>query len=143
MKKLLCFSLYFFLQSSGVWAQMPKAEKAIRQLMAMQEDAWNRGDIAAFMEGYWKNDSLSFTGAAGPVYGWQKTYDGYLKRYDSPAKMGKLSFTLLQLKPLGKNYYTVVGKWHLERTVGNVGGHFTLILQRIGGEWRIIADHTS
>lgn len=59
-------------------AQQNADEQAIVQLMQEQEAAWNRGDIKAFMQGYWKNDSLTFTGSSGLTYGWQNTYDGYL-----------------------------------------------------------------
>jgi ketosteroid isomerase-like protein len=75
-------------------------ETAIRQLMAAQETAWNRGDISGFMEGYWKNDSLLFVGKNGPTYGWKQTLSNYQKNYPDTATMGQLHFDLLQLKPL-------------------------------------------
>ena len=43
----------------------PKDEAAIRQVMADQAAAWNKGSIDAFMKGYWKNDSLIFIGKSG------------------------------------------------------------------------------
>lgn len=141
---------YYFLLLMMGWltfanghAQQNSHEKAIIKLMQEQEAAWNRGDIKAFMQGYWKNDSLTFTGASGLTYGWQNTYEGYLKRYDSPDKMGQLKFTILQLKPLGKKHYSVIGQWQLTRSAGNVGGHFSLILKKFREGWRIIADHSS
>jgi hypothetical protein len=57
--------------------------------------------------------------------------------------MGKLHFTILQTKPLGKQHYFVVGKWHLARSVGNLQGHFSLVFKKIKGKWFIIADHSS
>lgn len=138
----LLLTMVLLATSKGT-AQQNADEKAIVQLMQEQEAAWNRGDIKAFMQGYWKNDSLTFTGSSGLTYGWQNTYEGYLKRYDSPAKMGQLAFTIIQLKPLGKKYYTVIGKWYLTRSAGNVGGHFSLILKKFKAGWRIIADHSS
>jgi ketosteroid isomerase-like protein len=47
------------------------------------------------------------------------------------------------MKPLGKAHYFLVGKWHLKRTVGDVGGHFTLIFRKTKQGWKIIADHSS
>ena len=122
-------------------AQPPKA--AIRKLMAEQETAWNQGNIPTFMEGYWKNDSLLFVGKNGPTYGWQKTLDNYKKGYPDTATMGQLHFDLLQLKPLSSDYYFVLGKWHLQRTKGDVGGAFTLLFRRFKDGWKIIADHSS
>jgi ketosteroid isomerase-like protein len=118
-------------------------EKYIRKVLSEQQDAWNKGDIAAFMTGYWKSDSLTFTGANGITYGWENTYQNYLKRYDSPAKMGQLTFTILEVLPLGNDYCKVIGKWFLKRTVGDIGGHFTLVFRRFGNGWKIISDHTS
>ncbi len=124
------------------WSQ-PKEEAAIRKLMATQEAAWNRGDIPVFMQGYWNNDSLLFVGKNGPTYGWQKTLDNYKTGYPDTATMGQLHFDLLQLKPLSTDYYFVLGKWHLTRSKGDVGGAFTLIFRRFKDGWKIIADHSS
>jgi len=143
MKRIFLLLMIGLLAAANGFAQQTADEKAIVALMQEQEAAWNRGDIKAFMQGYWKNDSLTFTGSSGLTYGWQNTYEGYLKRYDSPAKMGQLKFTIIQLKPLGKKYYSVVGKWYLTRSAGNVGGHFSLVLKKFKEGWRIIADHSS
>ena len=37
----------------------------------------------------------------------------------------------------------MVGKWHLKRTIGDLSGHFTLILKLIKGQWMIVSDHSS
>jgi hypothetical protein len=41
------------------------------------------------------------------------------------------------------SYYTVVGKWFLKRSVGDVGGHYSLLFRRIKGKWVIVLDHSS
>ena len=118
-------------------------EKEIRALLQKQTEAWNRGDLEGFMEGYWKNDSLMFIGKSGITYGWQKTLDNYKKGYPDKTAMGTLTFTLIQMKPLSKKYFSVVGKWHLKRTIGDLSGHYTLLLQKIKGKWVVVADHSS
>ncbi len=118
-------------------------ETSIRKILSNQEDAWNRGDIDEFMQGYWKSDSLSFIGKSGVTKGWQKTLDNYKKNYPDTAAMGVLNFDLLELKPLSAEYYFVIGKWHLQRTVGDLGGHFTLLFKKINGVWFIVTDHSS
>ena len=123
-------------------AQTSADEAAIRKVMDKQTEAWNRGDVDAFMQTYWKNDSLLFV-SNPPTYGWQTTLDRYKKAYPDAAAMGKLSFNLLQLKPLSPEYYFVLGQWHLKRSIGDVGGYFTLLFRKINGEWLIIADHSS
>jgi ketosteroid isomerase-like protein len=123
-------------------AQTKDANK-ILQIMAAQEKAWNEGDIEQFMKGYWENDSLVFVGKSGLTYGYNNTLANYKKGYPDKTYMGKLKFTILSMQPLGKQFYRVIGKWELTRTVGNLSGHYTLLLQKINGEWKIISDHSS
>ena len=140
MKSL--FSLFLLTVGLNVAAQS-KDEQAIRSLMDRQSAAWNRGDVEAFMNGYWENDSLMFIGKSGVTYGWTNTLNNYKKGYPDKTAMGQLTFTLIQVKPLSKKYYHVVGKWHLKRSIGDVGGHFTLLFKKVKGNWVIIADHSS
>lgn len=132
---LLLLSFNLFAQSSD--------ESTIRQLLNRQTEAWNRGDIDGFMKGYWENDSLMFIGKSGITYGWANTLNNYKRGYPDTAAMGKLTFKLLSVKRLSKKYYHVVGQWHLQRSIGDVGGHYNLLLQKIKGRWVIIADHSS
>jgi len=119
------------------------APAAIEKVMAMQEKAWNEGDIEKFMEGYWNSDSLSFVGKSGVTFGWKATLENYKKTYPDKAAMGKLAFTLIKKAKLGPENYLVIGKWHLQRTKDEVGGHFSLIWKKIKDKWLIISDHTS
>jgi len=121
----------------------PADEKAIRNSMNEQLDAWNAGDINRFMETYWRSDSLMFVGKSGVTYGWQATKDNYLKGYPDTAAMGKLDFNIMEVKRLSVLYFFVVGKWHLKRTAGDMGGHFTLLFKKVKGKWVIVVDHTS
>ena len=141
MKRIvLVFSLmnvFFFSFSQS------EDEIAIRNVMIEQVSAWNSGNIDAFMQTYWQNDSLLFVGSTGPTYGWKTTLENYKTRYPDTAAMGKLSFNVLQLKSLSPGYYFLLGEWHLKRTIGDIGGYFTLLFRKINGRWLIIADHTS
>ena len=120
-----------------------KDEVAIRNILATQNTAWNRGDIDNFMKGYWENDSLMFIGKSGVTYGWLNTLKNYKKGYPDTAAMGKLTFTLIQVKKLSKEYYHVTGKWFLKRSIGDIGGHYTLLFRKINGRWLIVSDHSS
>jgi ketosteroid isomerase-like protein len=134
--------LLFLLPVTQINAQ-GKDETAIRNLLNTQTESWNKGDIESFMVGYWQNDSMMFIGKSGIRYGWTETLKNYKKGYPDTAAMGKLKFTLLQVKKLSKGYYFVVGKWHLTRSIGNLEGYYTLLFQKINGKWQIIADHSS
>ncbi len=118
-------------------------EKEIRSILERQTLEWNRGNIDAFMVGYWKSDSLMFVGQSGVTYGYEQTKNNYKKNYSDTAKMGKLTFNILQVKPLSVDHYFVLGKWYLKRSVGDVSGHYTLIFRKINGQWLIISDHSS
>lgn len=118
-------------------------ETAVRNVLATQNAAWNRGDIDAFMIGYWENDSLMFIGKSGVTYGYKNTLANYKKNYPDTTVMGKLTFTLIHVKQLSPEYFHVTGKYHLTRTIGDASGHFTLVFRKIKGTWVIISDHSS
>ncbi len=136
---LVCISSFATAQSSD----QASDEKAIRSMLDEQTKSWNKGDIDGFMVGYWKNDSLTFIGKTGITYGWQNTLDNYRKGYPDTAAMGKLLFTLISVDRLSPEYFSVIGKWELVRSIGNLSGHYTLLLRKIKGKWVIISDHSS
>lgn len=120
-----------------------KAAKSILSVMDQQEKAWNKGDLTAFMEGYWKSDSLCFIGSRGLTHGWAQTLENYKKGYPSTDAMGQLKFTIVSVEQLSKKSAYVIGKWQLTRTKGDIGGHYTLLWKKIKGKWVIVADHSS
>lgn len=133
----------FSLFVSPLLSAQQKGEVQIREILSHQTESWNSGDIEGFMNGYWNNDSLIFIGKSGVTYGWHNTLNNYKKGYPDTASIGKLTFTLIQLKKLSKKYFHVTGKWFLKRSVGDIGGHFTLLFRKINGRWFIISDHSS
>ena len=139
MKWICCFLL---LVSTLAYGQS-KDEKLIRQLLTVQTQAWNKGDIEGFMQTYWKSDSLMFIGSNGVNWGWQTTLDHYKKSYPDTTAMGKLSFDIILVKQLSPEYYFVVGKWMLHRSIGDLSGHYNLLMRKIKGRWCIVSDHRS
>lgn len=133
-----------FAQNCSTTKKFSEAEPTIRSIMANQEAAWNRGDLRAFMDGYWKSDSLCFIGSKGLTYGWQETLDNYKKSYPDKASMGKLTFTLKKIEQSSPSSAFVIGAWHLSRPdMGDLSGYYTLFWKKIKGQWRIVADHSS
>jgi hypothetical protein len=110
--------------------------------MTAQEMAWNNANIVGFMNYYWKSDSLKFIGSKGITYGWQKTYDNYVKGYPTKEAMGILTFIIKEITQLSKTSIYVVGQWDLKKEKPS-GGYFTLLWKKINGNWVIVADHTS
>jgi hypothetical protein len=134
---LLSFSFFLSVNAQN------KDEQAIRAILANQTIQWNKGSIEGFMKGYWKNDSLLFVGKNGPKYGYRTALENYKKSYPDAAAMGKLSFTILKVRQLSADHYFMLGKWMLQRTIGNLEGYFTLLFRKINNQWVIIADHSS
>jgi uncharacterized protein (TIGR02246 family) len=120
-------------------------EHAIRSVLETQQAAWNRGDVEAFMSGYDASEATTFVGAS-VTRGYKQVLEDYRRRYPTRAKMGQLNFTDLEVKLLGTDYASVIGKWHLTRAAdsgGDASGIFTLLLHKTGRGWKIILDHTS
>lgn len=138
MKNLIWIILLTFIACGD----MKEDEKIINEVMRMQEQAWNKGDIEKFMQGYWQSDSLMFIGKNGIKYGWQTTLDNYKTSYPDIAAMGKLQFEIIKLEVNNDAAY-MLGKWNLERREDNPNGYFTLYWKKIEGKWLITIDHTS
>ncbi len=137
------FFLVFSLFSSLSFSQSKTDISEVKDIMKKQEAAWNKADIEGFMAYYWKSDSLKFIGTKGITYGWQKTLDNYKKNYPTPEAMGVLTFENNTLEQLSPTKIFVIGKWHLKRKEGDVGGAYTLLWKKINGKWVIVVDHTS
>ena len=120
-----------------------KDEQSIRNILSGQTQQWNKGNIEGFMNGYWKSDSLLFVGKNGATYGYKTTLENYKKNYPDTVAMGKLKFTILKVQPLAPNCYFILGKWMLQRSIGNLDGHYTLLFRKINQKWVIVADHSS
>lgn len=136
---LLAITAVPILKSEG-----PSDVEQVKTILAAQVDAWNRGDLEEFMRGYLPSEELVFIGSKGLTYGWKKTLANYQRSYPDRETMGTLTFTLLELNPLGDEHMLVIGKWHLARqTKDDAAGHFSLTWQKREGKWFIIADHSS
>jgi ketosteroid isomerase-like protein len=135
------------LQGTAAQASAPEQIAAIRAaveaVLRAQEDAWNRGDIDAFMEHYWKSDDLTFSSGGKTTRGWNATLARYRDRYPTRDQMGRLSLSGLEITPLGDSAALVLGHWKLDRETEPVSGNFTLVVRKFDDHWLIVHDHTS
>ena len=120
-----------------------RAEAAIINVLTEQSVAWNRADIPAFMEHYWKDDKLRFASGGNVVRGWQGTLDRYLARYSTPEQMGHLEFSELEVEALAGDAAIVYGRWKLTRSADTPSGLFTLVFRNFGNGWVITSDTTT
>jgi ketosteroid isomerase-like protein len=133
------FGTSFFAAAVG----QTDAASEIRNVLQSQQDAWNRGDVEAFMSGYWRSDRTVFVSGDEVRRGWQKVRDRYKTKYSDRAKMGTLTFSNLEISPLSNRSAVVLGRWKLKRANDQPHGRFTLIFRRFPEGWRVVHDHTS
>jgi len=139
MKRII---FLLFLLPLCVQAQS-EAQLAIRKVLDQQAADWNHGNLEAFMQGYWNNDSLRFIGKKGITYGWKPVLENYRKSYGNQALMGILTFDKLKIELLGEDAALVTGSWRVVTKTSEQGGWYSLIFKYIDNRWVIVLDHTS
>ena len=123
--------------------QIANAITEIRSVLQAQQDAWNRGDIDGFMNGYARSASTVFISEDTVRRGWETVRDRYREKYSNRSKMGTLAFSDLEITLLSSDSAVASGSWKLNRANDQPHGQFTLILKRLPEGWRIVHDHTS
>jgi beta-aspartyl-peptidase (threonine type) len=142
MRSLLCL-LALTACATPKRAFTPADDTAVRAVLAAQMEAWNRGDLAGFLDGYARLPELVFTSGSKVRRGWQETHDTFLRRYgEAKDTMGQLRFEVLGVQAIGADGAVVLGRWLLDGP--NAGsGVFSVILERRAEGWKVIHDHTS
>jgi len=115
----------------------------IQDVLHAQQEAWNRGDIDGFMNGYWRSDQTVFVFGDEVTRGWQKVLDRYKAKYSDRAKMGTLTFSEIEITALSNDSAVAFGRWELKRANDKPHGRFTLVFRKFPDRWKIVHDHTS
>ncbi|MBL4689307.1 MAG: nuclear transport factor 2 family protein [Nannocystaceae bacterium] len=133
------------LQSGGCGApQFSDADAvAIEGVLTQQREAWNVGDIDAFMAAYLAGPELVFTSGAAVRRGHAQALARYRAKYVDGGTMGQLQFSDLEVTGLSPDAAVVLGRWALTQTEQAGDGVFTLVFVRRNGGWKILHDHTS
>ena len=121
------------------------AVKDVRLVWDAQVEAWNRGDLDAFMAGYWKSPDLVFFSNGSETRGWQATLDRYRARYQAEGRqMGTLDFPALEILALGPEAAMARGRWRLKMPDGKESSGMTsVVFRKLPEGWRIVHDHSS
>jgi ketosteroid isomerase-like protein len=123
--------------------QDSKSKAAIRAVLDAQRDAWNRGDLEGYMDGYDRSLRTEFVGGDSITRGWQTVLERYQKNYSTREKMGVLTFSELEITMLSKDAALVLGRWRLKRANDEPHGVFTVLFRKTKAGWRIVHDHSS
>jgi beta-aspartyl-peptidase (threonine type) len=118
---------------------------AIQKVLDQQERDWNKGDLDAFLLGYWNSPGIVFQSGGDRNVGFDAMRERYRKRYKAEGKaMGQVVFSEVEIQPLAPDAAFVRGRWGLTMPDGKKpGGLFTLIFKKFSDGWKIIHDHTS
>jgi ketosteroid isomerase-like protein len=106
---------------------------------------WNKGDLEAFMAGYWNSPKLVFQSGGQRVDGFEAMRERYRRRYQAEGRaMGQLVFSSVEIEALGPEAAMARGHWRLTMPDGTKpGGLFTVIFRKLPEGWKIVHDHTS
>jgi ketosteroid isomerase-like protein len=140
---LLLLGAFWMVSSRRTVVANAKDEAAVRKVLDDQVVAWNRGDIDAFMTGYWNSDKVQFVSGNGITHGYADVLARYKKGFPNQAAMGHLSFTGLEVYVDCADSAYVIGQFHLALAPDNPSGYFTLNFKKFADGWKIVVDHTS
>ena len=143
MKRIVCL-LVLLITADALTAEVKKPsaeETAIQKVLHDQVDAWNKGDLAEFMVGYWNSKDLTFYSGKDKHQGWDQAFARYKKRYQGEGQeMGTLAFSELEVQLLSPEFAVVKGRWNVEMKKETLNGLFTLIMRNSEKGWVIVHD---
>ncbi|QMV18598.1 DUF4440 domain-containing protein [Granulicella sp. 5B5] len=117
----------------------------VTKTLLEQQAAWNKGDLAAYVN-FYKGAPDTIAVLAAPVHGLQSIYNAYLVNFPNAAAMGSLDESEVNVRELGDNFALATGKYQLTRNKkagGDAMGTFTDILEKTDRGWRIIYSSTT
>ena len=139
--------LHALFLAAAVAATTPPPSAAVIAVIQASARDWNAGDLDGFMRSYEDSPDTVFVTKAGPVRGYKTIHDRYQKNYGGKPSgaLGQLSFTDLDVRPMGARWAVAYGRFHLVTDAGKPEqtGVFDLIFHKTPAGWRIASDHTS
>ena len=127
-------------------APLPDPVRAgISRSLADSAIAWSGNDLDGFMESYEDSPETTYVTAHRLVRGFAAIKAMYASRFGGKASLGRLSFSLEEVRPLGQGFALAVGRYELVRAdlPTPATGIFTLVFHRTRAGWKIVSDHTS
>jgi uncharacterized protein (TIGR02246 family) len=118
--------------------------RTIEAQFARSAEAWNRGDLEAFMADYARDSLTSFIAGGHLRRGYDWIYRSYAPRFAPGARRDSLRFEEFSVRPLSPTLALVTARFVLSqagRTTAS--GPFTLVMEHRAGGWKILHDHTS
>ena len=118
-------------------------ERAIREVIAGMEAAWNRGDFRGYMAGF-KNPDVVFVSRGEFQRDWQGTLDHYIRDYGGdPARRGRLHFFDIRVELLSPDAAQLISRYRLDGGERPQDGINTRLMRKVDGRWVIALNHVS
>ena len=118
-------------------------DRAIRQVIAEMEAAWNRGDFRGYMAGFRKPDVV-FVSRGQFQRDWQGTLDHYVRDYGgNPERRGRLHFRDIRIEFLAPDAAQLISRYRLEGGGRPQDGINTRLMRKVDGRWVIALNHVS
>jgi uncharacterized protein (TIGR02246 family) len=138
--KLMAFALVLI--ATPMMAQS-RVEEMIREVIRMELETWNKGDIEGYVNLYAPVDSVRMLYNGGTVFG-KENILAFYKKYWPKEKMGQLRFSEVRLERLSPEYYFSSGYFHVKRDDGSkeISGRFSGLMKKIKGKWYLYTDHS-
>lgn len=131
-------------ESTTAGGELPGLEAQVSDMLAASAEAWNRGDLEAFMSDYARAPSTTYIGGTGLKVGFDAIRARYAPTFALAAERDSLRFESLRVRSLESRYALATARYVLQRGgETTASGPFTLVLSRIEGRWMIIHDHSS
>ncbi len=122
----------------------PDPTQTVQAILEASADAWNRGDLEGFVSDYADDSTTTFVSGGRVRYGFDWIRGNYAPRFQPGALRDSLRFENVDARALGREYLLATARFVLFRADSvTASGPFTLVLRRIGGQWKIVHDHTA
>lgn len=122
----------------------PGLEERVATALDASADAWNRGDLEGFMSVYLQSSRTTYVGSTGLEVGYDAIRQRYAPLFEPGAGRDSLAFEDLRVRSVGDGVAVGTARWVLrdgDEVTGS--GPFTLVLQRVEEDWKIVHDHSS
>lgn len=117
---------------------------SIEAQFARSAEAWNRGDLDAFMSDYARDSLTSFVASGHLHRGYDFIRNRYAPRFAPGVQRDSLRFEEFSVRPIGGDFALVTARYILYRNgATSASGPFTLLMQHRPEGWKILHDHTS
>ena len=136
-----CFAIVGAMASPGV----DQDRISIMHSMQRSAVAWSNNDLDGFMHSYEQSPQTIYVTGDKLVRGYEAIRAMYAARFKPAQPMGRLSLTMIEYRPLGRDFGIGLGRYQLARPGGGTPatGMFTLVFHRTLNGWKIVSDHTS